>query len=62
MDGEALVFDYRLRAGPATTRNAIALLRLNGAPDGLVARALARAEALDARRRALPLESPARRE
>ena len=29
-----LVFDYRLQAGPATTRNAITLLKLHGAPDG----------------------------
>jgi hypothetical protein len=42
-----LVFDYRLAAGPATSRNAIALLELNGAPESLVRRALARAAALD---------------
>ena len=28
-----LVFDYRLQVGPATTRNAITLLKLHGAPD-----------------------------
>jgi DNA mismatch repair ATPase MutS len=44
---EGLVFDHRLRPGPATTRNAIALLRLHGAPDSLVSRALARAAHLD---------------
>ncbi len=48
---EGLVFDYRLQPGPATSRNAIALLELNGAPAGLVARALDTAEALDRRRR-----------
>jgi DNA mismatch repair ATPase MutS len=52
VEGDRLVFDYRLKAGPATTRNAIALLRLNGAPERLVTRALARAEALDRLRRA----------
>jgi hypothetical protein len=44
---DGLVFDYRLTAGAATSRNAITLLRLNGAPESLVARALARAAALD---------------
>ena len=42
-----LVFEYRLQPGPATTRNAITLLKLHGAPDGLVSRALARAAELD---------------
>jgi hypothetical protein len=42
-----LVFDYRLLVGPATTRNAITLLRLQGAPDGLVERAMTTAAALD---------------
>lgn len=45
-----LVFDHRLRPGPATTRNAIALLRLHGAPERLVERALACAETLDRER------------
>ncbi len=48
---DGLVFDYRLRAGPATTRNAITLLRLHGAPETLLARALATAGALDRQRR-----------
>jgi DNA mismatch repair ATPase MutS len=48
---EGLVFDYQLTPGPATSRNAIALLELNGAPKSLVARALARAETLDLQRR-----------
>jgi DNA mismatch repair ATPase MutS len=30
---DGLVFDYRLTPGPATSRNAIALLKLNGAPE-----------------------------
>jgi DNA mismatch repair ATPase MutS len=42
-----LTFDYHLTPGPATTRNAITLLQLQGAPEALVNRALARAAALD---------------
>jgi hypothetical protein len=48
---DGLVFDYRLAPGPATSRNAIALLELNGAPETLVQRALARAAELDRQRR-----------
>ena len=44
---EGLAFDYRLQPGPATSRNAIALLGQRGAPRELVERALARAAALD---------------
>jgi hypothetical protein len=44
---DGLTFDYRLTPGPATSRNAITLLQLNGAPQSLVDRALARAAALD---------------
>jgi hypothetical protein len=44
---DGLVFDYRLQPGPASTRNAIALLRLHGAPSALVSRALARAALLE---------------
>jgi MutS domain V len=44
---EGLSFDHKLRPGPTSSRNAIALLRLNGAPDSLVARAEARASLLD---------------
>lgn len=47
---EGLTFDHRLRTGPTSSRNAIALLRLNGAPDSLVARAEARATLLDRHR------------
>lgn len=47
---EGLIFEYRLQDGPATTRNAIALLKLHGAPAGLVSRALARAARLDRQR------------
>jgi hypothetical protein len=47
---EGLVFEYRLTPGPATTRNAIALLELSGAPDGLVSRAMRRAALLDRER------------
>jgi DNA mismatch repair ATPase MutS len=46
-----LVFEYRLAPGAATTRNAITLLELHGAPDALVRRALTRAAALDRQRR-----------
>jgi DNA mismatch repair ATPase MutS len=48
---DGLVFDYHLTSGPATSRNAIALLTLNGAPESVVARALARAAALNVQRR-----------
>ena len=47
---EGLVFEYRLEPGPATTRNAITLLELHGAPVSVVRRALARAAALDRQR------------
>jgi hypothetical protein len=50
---DGIVFDYRLRDGPATTRNAIALLELSGAPDALVRDARALAAALDDARRPL---------
>ncbi len=53
---DGLVFDHRLRPGPATSRNAIALLRLHGAPDALVARALACAGDLD-RQRGITMET-----
>jgi len=46
-----LVFEYTLTSGVSTTRNAIALLELNGAPPALVARARARAERLAVERR-----------
>jgi len=48
---DGLMFEYRLQPGPATTRNAITLLELNGAPPTLVARALARAKTLDQQRK-----------
>ena len=47
---DGLMFDHRLRHGPATTRNAIALLRLHGAPETLLARAVTTAEMLDRQR------------
>jgi hypothetical protein len=47
---QGLVFDYRLQPGRATTRNAIALLRLHGAPEALVGRATSRAATLDRER------------
>jgi hypothetical protein len=53
---DGLVFDHRLRPGPATSRNAIALLRIHGAPDTLLARALTCASALD-RQRGISVEA-----
>ena len=47
LGSRGLVFEYRLQPGPATTRNAITLLKLHGAPEGLVNRALERAADLD---------------
>lgn len=44
---DGLMFEYRLEPGPATTRNAIALLELHGAPQAVVRSALARAAELD---------------
>lgn len=44
------VFDYRLQHRPASTRNAIALLRLHGAPDTLLAQAEGTAAMLDQQR------------
>ena len=48
MTDDGLTFDYRLQTGRATSRNAIALLQLKGAPQRLIDRALARAIAMDA--------------
>jgi hypothetical protein len=50
VDQTGLAFDYRLNRGPATSRNAIALLEMRGAPPDIVARALARSAFLDAAR------------
>jgi len=47
---DGLTFDYRLQHGPATNRNAIALLRLHGAPQTLLTEAVATAEMLDRQR------------
>jgi len=46
VDG-ALHFDYRLKGGPSSTRNAIALLRLMRYPDAIIDVALASATRLD---------------
>lgn len=48
---ERLTFTYHLTPGPALSRNAIALLRLNGAPESVIRQALARAAELDGHRR-----------
>ena len=48
---DGLEFDYQLKPGPSLTRNAIALLRVRGAPAALVSRAIARADQLDGARR-----------
>ena len=45
-----LVFEYRLQPGAATTRNAITLLELHGAPTSMVRRALTLAAELDRQR------------
>ncbi|HKI45627.1 MAG TPA: hypothetical protein VKA08_09885 [Balneolales bacterium] len=42
-------FDYKLRTGPASTRNAIAVLELSGYPDSIVKSALSLAEVLEDR-------------
>jgi len=44
---DGMGFDYRLRPGRARTRNAIALLKHFGAPEGLVERALQRVGTLE---------------
>jgi hypothetical protein len=59
IDAAGLAFDYKLAPGPATTRNAIALLGQRGAPEELVAHALARARELD---RARPTPTTGRRD
>ena len=51
IEADELVFDYRLRKGPARTWNAIALLEICGAPLRLVERARARAVGLTDQRR-----------
>ena len=45
MEGE-LVFPYELRKGPATTRNAIVLMRIVGFPEAVVGEATEVAERL----------------
>ncbi len=50
LDADGLHFDYQLRPGPATTRNAVALLALHGAPATLVAQAHRRVASLEQRR------------
>ena len=47
---DGIVFTYQLQPGRATTRNAIALLKQKGAPDGLVRDAMSCAAALDRKR------------
>ena len=44
---DGLAFDYQLLPGVASSRNAISLLKLRGAPEDLVSRAMNRAAALD---------------
>jgi len=56
MGPDGLVFDHVLKSGRATTRNAIALLRLHGAPETLLQRAMTSAARLD-RERGVTLES-----
>ena len=47
-DGD-MRFDYKLRTGPASTRNAIAVLELSGYPESIVKNALSLAEILEDR-------------
>lgn len=47
---DGLIFDHQLKSGPATSRTAIALLNLNGAPKRLLDRAIATATMLDRQR------------
>jgi len=47
---DGLTFDHRIKPGPSTTRNALALLRLHGAPDALLTRAAETAALLDRQR------------
>ena len=47
---DQMVFDHRLKPGRATSRNAIALLKMNGAPERMVNDALACAAVLDRER------------
>jgi len=47
---DGLQFEYRLEPGPATTRNAIALLRQRGAPESVIDTALRRVATLEHQR------------
>ena len=49
VEGDQMSFDYKLRTGPASTRNAIAVLELSGYPDSIVKNALSLAEDLEDR-------------
>jgi DNA mismatch repair ATPase MutS len=51
LGSNGLSFDYKLTPGPATSRNAIQLLKLSGASESIVNAALARAAELDHRYR-----------
>jgi hypothetical protein len=53
---DGLTFDHQLRPGAATTRNAIALLRMHGAPEEMIRRASACAATLD-RERGITLQA-----
>ena len=44
---DGLAFDYQLQPGVASKRNAIRLLKMRGAPEPLITRAIERADALD---------------
>ncbi len=48
MTEDAWYFDYRLKPGPLTTRNAIRLLARAGYPEAIVQDALALSRTLDA--------------
>jgi DNA mismatch repair ATPase MutS len=55
---EGITFDYVIESGPATSRNAIALLKLHGVSDTVVQNALRRAVELDHRRGAPSAQFP----
>jgi len=49
VEGDRCTFDYRLRSGPARTRNAIKLLEISGYPTSITAEATRLAEQIAAR-------------
>lgn len=50
VSGDRFYFDYLMKAGPAASRNAIALLKLSGYPESVTAKAMELAGGLSSRR------------